>query len=83
MEYIAFFLAMIILFAILKLIALPIKIIIKLMINAFVGGIILFLLNTIGASFGLTININWLSALLVGFLGVPGIILVLIFQFLI
>ena len=82
MEYLGFLIAIIVLFVILKILALPLKIIIKLMLNALIGGVVLFLLNMIGARFGLIIDINWISTLLVGFFGVPGVILVLIFQFL-
>lgn len=82
MEYLGFLVAIIVLFIILKLLALPLKIIIKLMFNALIGGVVLFLLNIVGARFGLIIDINWISTLLVGFFGVPGVILVLIFQFL-
>ena len=81
MEYLGFLIAIIVLFVILKILALPLKIIIKLMLNALIGGVVLFLLNMIGARFGLIIDINWISTLLVGFFGVPGVILVLIFQF--
>ena len=82
MEYLGFLIAIIVLFVILKILALPLKIIIKLMLNALIGGAVLFFLNIVGARFGLIIDINWISTLLVGFFGVPGVILVLIFQFL-
>ena len=70
-----------ILFIVLKLLSLPMKIIIKLVINGIVGGIIIFIVNLIGANFGFVIDLNWITALLVGFLGVPGVIIVAILQF--
>ncbi len=70
-----------ILFIVLKLLALPMKLIIKLVINGIVGGIIIFVVNLIGANFGFVIDLNWITALLVGFLGVPGVIVVTILQF--
>ena len=70
-----------ILFIVLKLLALPMKLIIKLVINGIVGGIIIFVVNLIGANFGFVIDLNWITALLVGFLGVPGVIIVAILQF--
>ncbi len=70
-----------ILFIVLKLLSLPMKIIIKLVINGIVGGIIIFMVNLIGANFGFVIDLNWITALLVGFLGVPGVIIVAILQF--
>lgn len=58
----------------------PIKKIVKLIGNGILGGIILFLFNFIGRYFGLGIAINPLNAIIVGFLGVPGVILLLILQ---
>lgn len=58
----------------------PIKILTRLLINGIIGGIVLFIFNLIGGMFGTTIAINPLNALVVGFLGVPGVILLLIVQ---
>lgn len=62
---------------VLKLIALPIKIIGRLAINAIIGGIILFIL----AKIGLTIVITWWMAALVAVLGIPGVVIVVILSF--
>lgn len=70
-----------VLFIVLKLLALPMKIIIKLVINGLVGGLIIFVINLIGANFGFMIDLNWITALIVGFLGVPGVVIVAILQF--
>ncbi len=70
-----------ILFIVLKLLALPMKLIIKLVINGLVGGLIIFVVNLIGANFGFMIDLNWITALIVGFLGVPGVVIVAILQF--
>ena len=62
---------------VLKLIALPIKIIVKLAINAIIGGIILFIL----AKIGIAIIITWWVAALVAVLGIPGVVIVVILSF--
>ncbi len=80
MEYLSFLVALIVLYIVLKIIAVPVKIIIKLMINAFVGGVVLFLINLVGASFGFALNITWLTSLIVGIFGVPGVVLVILLQ---
>lgn len=72
-----------ILFVVLKLLALPMKLIIKLVINGIVGGILIFVVNLIGANFGFMIDLNWITALIVGILGVPGVVIVGILQFII
>ena len=77
-EILTFLGAMIVLFIILKLISLPIKIIIKLLINAFIGGVVLFLINLTGL---IALDITWITALIVGFLGVPGVIIVILMHF--
>lgn len=58
----------------------PIKKIFKLIGNGVLGGLTLLLFNFIGKFFGLSIVINPLNAIIVGFLGVPGVILLLILQ---
>ena len=80
MEYLSFLIALIVLYIVLKIIAAPVKIIMKLMINAFVGGVVLFLINLVGAGFGFVLNITWLTSLIVGIFGVPGVVLVILLQ---
>ena len=63
-----------------KIFSAPIKIIMKLLINALVGGIALIVINFIGGFFGFHIDLNFISALITGALGVPGIIILLILQ---
>ena len=77
----AFAVGVMVLCIILKIISFPIKVIIKLVINAVIGGIVLLLINYFGAMVGFTLDINWLSALIVGVLGVPGVIIVAILQY--
>lgn len=79
MEFIPYIIAVLVLFIVLKILTLPMKIIIKFIINAIVGGVVLFVLNLLGIGF----TITWVSALIVGFLGIPGVIIVAIMQFLI
>ena len=68
------------LFVVGKLLVVPIKIIIKLLLNGIGGGIALFLFNLVGGLFGAYIVINPLNAIIVGILGLPGVILLLVMQ---
>ncbi|MBQ7667807.1 MAG: pro-sigmaK processing inhibitor BofA family protein [Clostridia bacterium] len=77
-----FVIAVVVLYLILKVISVPIKILKWVVCNAIVGGIVLFLLNLIGGYFGLHIDINIISALVTGVLGIPGVILLIILKFL-
>lgn len=76
----SFIIGLILLYIVGILLVIPIKILIKLLINGVIGGVLLFLFNLIGGIFGLSILINPLNAIIVGFLGVPGVILILILQ---
>ena len=60
----------------------PLKIVFKLVYNGLIGGVALWLINLIGAGFGFVLPITVWTALLVGFLGLPGVaILALYFMF--
>ena len=68
----------IIVFAILgKLIALPFRILWKLITNSIIGAIILWVINL----FGVGIEITFLKSLIVGIFGIPGVVVVLIAHF--
>lgn len=56
----------------------PIKMILKLIVNSLIGGAVIFIINLVGAGFGLLIPLNFLNALIVGVLGLPGAILLMI-----
>lgn len=80
MEYLGFIGALIALVIIVKILAWPIKAIIKLAFNVGIGVALLFLFNAFGAAWlGFVLPINWITALIVGLLGIPGFIGVLIF----
>lgn len=61
-----------------KIFVWPMKIILKLVINSIIGGVVIFLINLLGGAIGLAIPLNIVTALIVGFLGVPGVIVLII-----
>jgi inhibitor of the pro-sigma K processing machinery len=61
-----------------KLFSLPIRWIFKLLINTAAGFVFLFLFNYIGAFIGLALGINIINAVIIGILGIPGLILLLL-----
>ena len=63
-----------------KIFSAPIKLVIKLLANAIIGGIALIIINWMGAFFGFHIDLNFFSALITGALGIPGIIILLILK---
>lgn len=76
-----FIIAIVVIFVIAKLFAWPFKILIKLIINGVVGAILLYLVNFVGAGFGLAIPITAVTALVAGILGVPGVLFLIIFYY--
>lgn len=63
-----------------RVFSIPIKAILKLVFNSILGGILIFLINLIGGSFGFHIGLNIGTSLLVGILGVPGAILLIVLK---
>lgn len=62
---------------------LPIKKILKLIINSILGGVVIFFINLIGANFGFHIGLNIFTSILVGILGLPGVVVLVITRLLI
>lgn len=72
---------LILLFVFCRIFIKPIKWMLKLLINGILGGLTLAAVNFVGGFAGITVIINPLSAVLAGLLGVPGVILVIILQY--
>lgn len=73
-------LGLLILILFFKILAKPIKWILKLLLNALLGLVILVIVNYFGAFVGLKITIGWISALIAGVLGLPGVVLLLLIE---
>ena len=58
----------------------PIRWIIKMILNGVLGGVMLYVINYMGAKIGLNIPINPINSLVAGVLGFPGVILLIILQ---
>ena len=64
------------LFLIIKLLKWPLKI----LINGILGIILLYIANIVGSYIGFVLPVNAISALIAGFLGIPGIIFLVLFH---
>jgi len=73
----AYAFGLILLYVIGYILLVPIKIVLKLIINGIIGGIVLLIINFAGSFINLFIPINPVTALITGFLGVPGILMLL------
>ena len=74
----AYALGLILLYIVGWVLLVPLKFILKLIWNGILGGVMLLAINLIGGFFGFQIVINPLNALIVGFLGIPGVLLIVL-----
>lgn len=79
---IAWIVGILIVLALGKALLLPFKIILRLVVNGFLGGLAILIINLLGQYIGFSIPLNIVSALVAGVLGLPGIILLVILKFL-
>jgi len=62
------------------LLLVPLKLLLRFLLNGILGGAVLWILNLIGSLIGFSVALNPVTALTVGFLGIPGLILILLLQ---
>lgn len=79
---IAFVACIFFIFIVSKIFIVPIKIILKLILNSILGGVTIFLINAIGSLFGFHIGINIITSIFVGLLGMPGAIAIILIKLL-
>ena len=53
----------------------------KLLLHALFGYIFLFVFNFVGAWFGVSLEITWLTAIISGVFGVPGVVVLLLLKY--
>ena len=63
-----------------RLFIVPIKTILKLVINSILGGITIFIINLIGSIWGFHIGLNLITSIFVGILGIPGAIVIVVIK---
>lgn len=76
----AYLIGLLLLYILGRALVVPIRILIKLLINGLIGGVVLLIFNLVGGIFGLAVAVNPLNAIIAGILGIPGVILILIVQ---
>lgn len=64
-----------------RILAKPFKLAFKIVVNSIFGLLLLWGYNFLGQQIGIVIPINPLTILLAGFLGIPGLILLIILNF--
>lgn len=64
------------------LLLVPMKLLWRLLAGGVLGAIALMVVNLVGALFGFSVCVNPFTAMAVGFLGLPGAVLVIVLQLL-
>lgn len=77
---IAFALGLLLIYLVGRVMLFPLRFVFKLIINAIIGGLVLWVINYFGSYFGIHIPLNPITALTVGFLGIPGVVLLFVIQ---
>ena len=65
-------------YVVLRMLAVPLKMVFKLVINAVIGYMMLFVANLVGGFFDFSIPIDLLTCLIAGVFGVPGVIFLVV-----
>ncbi|NLJ55612.1 MAG: pro-sigmaK processing inhibitor BofA [Firmicutes bacterium] len=76
----AFFFGVLVLYILARVLYFPLRLFLRFLINALAGGLLLALFNVFGTFWGVQIGLNAVTAVVVGVMGVPGVILLLILQ---
>lgn len=63
-----------------KLLAAPARALFRIILTGVVGAVILFVFNLVAGFFSLTIGVNAVTALIVGFMGLPGLVMLVVIQ---
>ena len=80
---ITFFICIVVILALGKIFIVPFKKIFKILLNSILGGILIYIINIIGANFNFHIGLNIFTAIFVGILGLPGSIFLIILKLII
>ena len=65
-----------------RILIVPITTILKLIFNSILGGGVIFIINLIGSIFGFHIGLNFFTSIVVGLLGFPGAVSLIIIKLL-
>ncbi|HHW72750.1 MAG TPA: SigmaK-factor processing regulatory BofA [Firmicutes bacterium] len=77
MVIVAYAAGVLLLYGLGRILLVPLRTIFNLIVNAVIGGGVLLLINFIGSFWGFRVGVNPVTALVVGLLGVPGVILLI------
>ncbi len=62
-----------------KFLIVPLKWVGRLILSSIIGGVFILALNLVGGHWGIFLPLNLLTAAITGLLGIPGVVLLLLF----
>ena len=77
----AYLVGLMLIYIVARLLFVPIKLIVRVIVNGLVGFALLWLLNWAGGFIGLHVGMNPVTALVAGFLGIPGVVLLVVLRY--
>lgn len=77
---VSFFVGLVFIIILGKIFLFPIKKIFKFITNSCLGAVAIYFINVIGTTFGFHIGLNVISSIIIGVLGIPGAILLILFK---
>lgn len=81
MQYFVLAISIIAVIVVAKIFSWPFKKILKLLINIGLGLVLILVVNNFGASIGLHIPFNFVTALIAGILGLPGVVCLILLNY--
>jgi len=72
-----------VLYIIAQILAKPVKLLWKILLNSLIGLVLLLAANYLGAFWDFSLPVNIITVLTAGFLGIPGVLLLIAFKLLI
>ena len=70
--------ALILIFLLGQALVVPLKVVLRLILNSIAGAVLIIVINFIGMNIGIWIPMNVVNSFAVGILGVPGVVLLLL-----
>ena len=82
-NYLVYIASIIFVFIFAKIFLVPLKSVFKLILNSILGGVLIYIINIVGMLFDFHIGLNIVTSILIGVLGVPGAILLVVIKLLV
>jgi len=79
----SFLFGLLLLYVLARLFYLPLRWLFVILYNGVVGGIMLWVVSLVGGLVGIKVAINPITALIAGFLGFPGVVVLIIIQYMV